>query len=34
MWAMHCHNTPHMFMGMMIVLEESPELIPDFIRKP
>ncbi|KAF7728186.1 hypothetical protein EC973_006580 [Apophysomyces ossiformis] len=26
-WAMHCHNTPHMLMGMMIALEESPELI-------
>ncbi|KAI8341229.1 Cupredoxin [Chlamydoabsidia padenii] len=32
-WAMHCHNTPHMFMGMMIILEESPELIPGFIRR-
>ncbi|KAG2225400.1 hypothetical protein INT45_010036 [Circinella minor] len=26
-WAMHCHNAPHMLMGMMIALEESPELI-------
>ncbi|KAI8077852.1 Cupredoxin [Halteromyces radiatus] len=32
-WAMHCHNTPHMFMGMMIVLEESTELIPSFLRQ-
>ncbi|KAI9471950.1 MAG: Cupredoxin [Benjaminiella poitrasii] len=28
-WAVHCHITPHMFMGMMAVLEESPELIKD-----
>ncbi|ORY98888.1 Cupredoxin [Syncephalastrum racemosum] len=26
-WAMHCHNTPHMLMGMMLALEEAPELI-------
>ncbi|KAG0171704.1 hypothetical protein DFQ28_000713 [Apophysomyces sp. BC1034] len=26
-WAMHCHNTPHMLMGMMIALEEAQELI-------
>lgn len=26
-WAMHCHNSPHMYMGMMIALEESPHLI-------
>ncbi|OBZ85905.1 L-ascorbate oxidase [Choanephora cucurbitarum] len=26
-WAVHCHNTAHMLMGMMVVLEESPELI-------
>ncbi|KAI8975951.1 Cupredoxin [Pilobolus umbonatus] len=30
-WAMHCHNTPHMLMGMMIALEESPELITSTI---
>ncbi|KAI7906792.1 Cupredoxin [Cokeromyces recurvatus] len=28
-WAIHCHVTPHMFMGMMAVLEEAPELIND-----
>lgn len=26
-WAVHCHNTPHMLMGMMVALEEAPELI-------
>ncbi|KAI9019507.1 Cupredoxin [Phycomyces nitens] len=26
-WALHCHNTAHMFMGMMVAIEESPELI-------
>ncbi|KAI9312132.1 Cupredoxin [Dichotomocladium elegans] len=26
-WAMHCHNSPHMIQGMMIILEEAPELI-------
>ncbi|ORY92225.1 Cupredoxin [Syncephalastrum racemosum] len=26
-WAVHCHNTPHMIMGMMVVFEEAPELI-------
>ena len=24
---MHCHNAPHMLMGMMVALEESPALI-------
>ncbi|CDH60413.1 l-ascorbate oxidase-like [Lichtheimia corymbifera JMRC:FSU:9682] len=26
-WAMHCHNAPHMLMGMMLILEEAPDLI-------
>ncbi|KAI9247878.1 Cupredoxin [Sporodiniella umbellata] len=26
-WAVHCHNTFHMLLGMMVVLEEAPELI-------
>ncbi|KAL0082060.1 multicopper oxidase [Phycomyces blakesleeanus] len=26
-WALHCHNTAHMFMGMMVAIEEAPELI-------
>ncbi|KAI8147901.1 Cupredoxin [Fennellomyces sp. T-0311] len=26
-WPIHCHNTPHMIMGMMIALEEAPEMI-------
>ncbi|KAF7726686.1 hypothetical protein EC973_008560 [Apophysomyces ossiformis] len=26
-WAVHCHNTPHMLMGMMVVLEEAPQYI-------
>ncbi|KAI9314399.1 Cupredoxin [Dichotomocladium elegans] len=26
-WALHCHNTAHMAMGMMIALEEAPERI-------
>ncbi|GAA5806722.1 hypothetical protein MFLAVUS_000070 [Mucor flavus] len=26
-WAMHCHNSPHMYLGMMLAFEESPELI-------
>lgn len=26
--AMHCHNTVHMLMGMMVALEEAPEIIP------
>ncbi|KAI8080950.1 Cupredoxin [Thamnidium elegans] len=26
-WAMHCHNSPHMYMGMMLAFEESPQLI-------
>ncbi|KAI8144091.1 Cupredoxin [Fennellomyces sp. T-0311] len=26
-WALHCHNAPHMLMGMMVALEEAPELI-------
>ncbi|KAI9480340.1 MAG: Cupredoxin [Benjaminiella poitrasii] len=29
-WAVHCHNTAHMMMGMMIALEEAPELIPRY----
>ncbi|KAI7902131.1 Cupredoxin [Cokeromyces recurvatus] len=29
-WAVHCHNTAHMMMGMMVVLEEAPELIPRY----
>ncbi|MBM6388172.1 MAG: multicopper oxidase domain-containing protein [Paenibacillus sp.] len=24
---MHCHNSPHMYMGMMLAFEESPQLI-------
>ncbi|KAI7875256.1 Cupredoxin [Mucor mucedo] len=28
-WAMHCHNSPHMYMGMMLAFEESPELITE-----
>ncbi|KAI8389222.1 Cupredoxin [Blakeslea trispora] len=32
-WAMHCHNTPHMYMGMMIALEESPGLIASFTKR-
>ncbi|KAI8076709.1 multicopper oxidase-domain-containing protein [Gilbertella persicaria] len=31
-WAMHCHNTPHMYMGMMLALEESPQLIQSRIK--
>ncbi|KAI7864848.1 Cupredoxin [Spinellus fusiger] len=27
LWAVHCHNTLHMMMGMMVVFEEAPELI-------
>ncbi|ORX53502.1 Cupredoxin [Hesseltinella vesiculosa] len=30
-WAAHCHIVPHMFMGMMIAFEESPELIPSYL---
>ncbi|RCH99747.1 hypothetical protein CU098_004686 [Rhizopus stolonifer] len=26
-WAIHCHNTAHMLMGMMTAIEEAPELI-------
>ncbi|KAI8341147.1 multicopper oxidase-domain-containing protein [Chlamydoabsidia padenii] len=26
-WALHCHITPHMLQGMMVVLEESADLI-------
>ncbi|KAI8641193.1 Cupredoxin [Parasitella parasitica] len=29
-WAVHCHNTVHMLMGMMVALEEAPELIPRY----
>ncbi|KAI9025830.1 Cupredoxin [Phycomyces nitens] len=29
-WAVHCHNTLHMMMGMMVVFEEAPELIAPF----
>ncbi|KAG0172774.1 hypothetical protein DFQ28_002935 [Apophysomyces sp. BC1034] len=32
-WAVHCHNTPHMLMGMMVVFEEAPELIRTRISK-
>ncbi|OBZ83304.1 L-ascorbate oxidase [Choanephora cucurbitarum] len=32
-WAMHCHNVPHMYMGMMLALEESPDLIAESIRR-
>ncbi|KAI9244970.1 Cupredoxin [Phascolomyces articulosus] len=30
-WAMHCHNAPHMLMGMMVALEEAPELINGYL---
>ncbi|ORX48199.1 hypothetical protein DM01DRAFT_244768, partial [Hesseltinella vesiculosa] len=26
-WAVHCHNTPHMMMGMGFILEEGQEMI-------
>jgi FtsP/CotA-like multicopper oxidase with cupredoxin domain len=30
-WAIHCHNTPHMVMGMMVAIEEASEHIaPEF----
>ncbi|KAI9497306.1 Cupredoxin [Zychaea mexicana] len=31
-WLLHCHNSPHMLQGMMVVLEESPELINDYLQ--
>ncbi|CEG67804.1 hypothetical protein RMATCC62417_04173 [Rhizopus microsporus] len=29
-WAVHCHNTFHMLLGMMVVFEEAPELITNY----
>ncbi|KAI8062685.1 Cupredoxin [Gongronella butleri] len=32
-WAFHCHITPHMYMGMMAVLEEATDRLPAYLKE-